>query len=117
MIALVFYGVDIEIGIQVQRSLESQGVFVDFFLVCRLSQSVITKTLLDDFSKYNTVVLIDTGKSEIHYSSELALSLSQSNQNIRVFRRIPNSTWSEVSNDTLEFNVNDIVSYVLFGVK
>lgn len=114
-IAIVFYGVDIEIGKLAQASLLTQGVIADIFVICKLSRSVVTEILLRNLVKYEKSVVIDTGKSEIHYSTELALALLQSGQSVKVFQRIPSHVWSEVSDDSLEFDDNEIVRYILSG--
>ena len=114
-VALVFFGVDIEIGLQAQNSLLSQGVCADLFVICQLSRSIIGHTFESKLATYSKVVVIDTGKSEIHYSTELALSMLQSGRGVKVFTRIPTTVWSEVSEDSPEFDVDEIVRYVLSG--
>jgi hypothetical protein len=114
-VALVFYGVDIEIGLQAQNSLLSQGVCADLFVICQLSRSIIGHAFESKLATYSKVVVIDTGKSEIHYSTELALSLSQSRRGVKVFSRIPTPVWSEVSEDSPEFDVAEIVRYAMAG--
>lgn len=114
-IALVFYGVDIEIGLQVQNILLSNGVFADLFVICQLSRLILGHAFESKLATYSKIVVIDTGKSEIHYSTELALSILQSGRGVKVFTRIPTTAWSEVSEDSPEFDVDEIVRYVLSG--
>jgi hypothetical protein len=114
-VALVFFGVDIEIGLQVQNLALSQGVFVNLFVICQLSRSMISVEFVNELATYSKIVLIDTGKSEIHYSTELALSILNSGRDVKVFTRIPTPMWSEVSEDLPEFDVNEIVEHILEG--
>ncbi len=114
-VALVFYGVDIEIGLQVRNSLSTQGIFADLFVICQLSRSIINQAFLGKLATYSKEVVIDTGKSEIHYSTELALSILQSGSGVKVFARTPTAVWSEVSEDSPEFDVTEIVKYILSG--
>ena len=114
-VALVFYGVDIEIGLQVQNSLITHGIFADLFVICQLSCSIISQSFVSELVTYSKIVVIDTGKSEIHYSTELALSILQSERAVKVFTRIPTAVWSEVSEDAPEFDVAEIVGYILSG--
>jgi hypothetical protein len=115
MVALVFFGVDIEIGLEVQNLVLAQGVFVDLFVICQLSRSIISQDFVNKLATYDKIVLIDTGKSEIHYSTELALSILNSGQDVKVFTRIPTPMWSEVSEDLPEFDVDEIVEHILEG--
>lgn len=114
-VALVFFGVDIEIGHQVQKLLFGQGIFVDLFVICQLSRSIISQDFIEKLGTYTKAVFIDTGKSEIHYSTELALSLLNSGLGVKIFTRIPTPLWSEVSADLPEFDVGEIVEHILVG--
>lgn len=114
-IALVFYGVDIEIGLQVQNLLLSKGVFADLFVIRKLSRSIVGHAFKSKLATYSKIIVIDTGKSEIHYSTELALSMLQSGHGVKVFTRIPTTIWSEVSEDSPEFDVDEILRYILSG--
>ena len=114
-IALVFYGVDVEIGLSSQNSLQSHGIRTDLFVVCELSKGTISSNFMDKLNDYSEIAVIDTGKSEIHYSTELAFALCKQNQNVRTFHRTPISSWSEVSDDSPEFSTMDIVNSFLLG--
>lgn len=114
-VALVFYGVDIEIGLQVKNSLITNGIFADLFVICQLSRSIFSQALVSKLITYSKIVVIDTGKSDIHYSTELALSMLQSKCVVKVFTRMPTAVWSEVSADSPEFGVEEIVEYILSG--
>ena len=62
--------------------------------------------------QYETIIIIDTGKSEIHFSSELAWLLKTTGKNVHKFQRESSEIWAEVSADELEFSVDEVVHLI-----
>jgi hypothetical protein len=114
-IALVFFGVDIGIAENVQSSSSKQGVIIDLFVVCQLSSSITNESFQNRLLNYESIVILDTGKSDIHYSTQLALSIAQKGKRVKAFQRIATSAWSEVSDDSLEFNEAEVLNHILLG--
>lgn len=114
-IALIFFGVNLQIAEEVQISLYNKGISVDLYVVCRLSSTIVSESIQKKLATYRKVVILDTGKSEIHYSTQFALSISQMGKETKIFQRIASPSWSQVSDDSFEFSEKEIIDYVLSG--
>jgi hypothetical protein len=62
-------------------------------------------------------VLIDTGKSDVHFSTDLAFNLKENGNNINLYQRGPSQKWSVVSDDAIEFDVQSIVQKIVKGFE
>lgn len=112
-ITIVMYGVEIGIGLEVIRTLETVGLCVDLFVMCELSNRIVTNELMNELQNYDEVVVIDTGKSDIHFSSDLTIALLSRGQKVHQFQRNSSPVWSEVSSDLPEFSVEKICTIIL----
>ena len=112
-ITIVMYGVEIGIGLEVLRTLESAGLCVDLFVMCELSNRIVTNELMNELKNYDVVVVIDTGKSDIHFSSDLTIALMSRGQKVHQFQRNSSPVWSEVSSDLPEFSAEKICRTIL----
>jgi hypothetical protein len=114
-VAVVFYGVNIGIGLETVTKLEDMKIGTDLFVVCKISNWEYSADFIDALQKYKDVVIVDTGKSEIHYSSKLAFHLSTLQVRVKIFARTSMPTWSEVSDDSPEFDAETIATYLQSG--
>lgn len=112
-ITIIFFGLDIGIGLEVSRTLEVAGIYVDFFVMCELSNRIVTNDFMSELQNYNEVVIIDTGKSDIHFSSDLTIALLSRGQKVHQFQRKSSPIWSEVSSDFPEFSAEQICTVIL----
>jgi len=112
-IAIVMYGVEIGMGLEVIRSLETAGLCADLFVISELSKRIISNEFLNELQNYDEIVVIDTGKSDIHFSSDLTIALLSRGQRVHQFQRSSSSVWSEVSSDLPEFSVEQICAATL----
>jgi len=108
-IAIIFFGVDISIAQQVAEKLLEHNLVIDLFVITQISNRINSSEILSELFKYDEIVLIDTGKSDIHYSSELALCLVSQGISVSQYCRRPSDAWSEVFSDSPEFTPDDIV--------
>ena len=115
IVAVVFFGVNIGIGLETATKLENLKIGTDLFVVCKISNSEHNADFIDALQKYSEVIIVDTGKSEIHYSSKLAFHLSTLQVKVKIFERTSMPTWSEVSEDHPEFDAETIATYVQSG--
>ena len=60
--------------------------------------------------------MIDTGKSKVHFSTELVLNLKEHVSNIDLYQRDSSQKWSVVSDDAIEFDVQSIVQKIVKGI-
>ncbi len=111
-IALIFYGVEISLAEEIVSSIGILGKECDLFVITELSKEDGSSNLFSKVLQYETIVIIDTGKSEIHFSSELAWFLKQNGRNVHKFQRQSLHKWSEVSNDELEFSSDEIIDLI-----
>ncbi len=69
--------------------------------------------LMNELQNYDEVVVIDTGKSDIHFSSALTIALLSRGQKVHHFHRNSSPAWSEVSSDRPEFSAEKICTTIL----
>ena len=77
-----------------------------------LSKEDEGSNLFSKLLQYETIIVIDTGKSDIHFSSELAWLLKENGKNVHKFQRQSSRKWSEVSNDQLEFGYDEVIDLI-----
>jgi hypothetical protein len=111
-IALIFYGVEISLAEEIVSGIGILGKEYDLFVIIELSKEDENSNLFLKVLQYETIVIIDTGKSEVHFSSELAWLLKQNGKNVYKFQRQSSRKWSEVSNDELEFGSDEIIDLI-----
>lgn len=116
-IAFIFFGVDVDIVVQARNILIDKGVLVDLFLVCELTPMIISAPFITKLKSYNKVIVADTGKSEIHFSTELIVCLLKSKIHVVSFQRKSNAGWFEVSSNAPEFTSDDIIKSVFSGER
>jgi len=71
--------------------------------------------LFVELSRHENLVIIDLGKSEIHFSSDLALRLKEYGKKVYLYQRNSSKKWSVVSEDPLEFDTKTILQKFLRG--
>jgi pyruvate/2-oxoglutarate/acetoin dehydrogenase E1 component len=111
-IAVIFFGVEISFIESVIRKINGDECPVDLWVISKLSKQNERSHLVSEFLKYNKIVIIDTGKSEIHYSSELAWLLREKGGKIHKFQRESSAIWAEVSAEELEFSADEVVELI-----
>ena len=112
-IAIVFYGVNIAIAKEVKNDLDQIDYGADLIIITKLEKQNFNSDLVSTLMGYEHIIILDTGKSEIHFSTELAWHLMHSGKRVDKFHRSSSNKWSEVNSDELEFNPRQIAE--LFG--
>jgi pyruvate/2-oxoglutarate/acetoin dehydrogenase E1 component len=112
---LVFYGVEISFIEEVVIRSKIVDISYDIILISKLSRIEKESKLFSQLSSYEKIIIIDTGKSEIHFSSELAWQLKMNGKNVFKFQRKSSDNWSKVTADELEFKVEEVVSFAQKG--
>ena len=49
------------------------------------------------------------------YSTTYPIMIAQKGKRVKAFQRIATSAWSEVSDDSLEFNEAEVLNHILLG--
>ena len=111
-IALIFYGVEISFAEDIVNNIGISEKECDLFVITELSKEDGSSNLFLKVLQYEKIIFIDTGKSEIHFSSELAWLLKENGKNVHKFQRRSSNKWSEVTNDELEFGTDDIINLI-----
>ena len=75
--------------------------------VTRVHNKVI-ENLMEICRAYESVVILDNGKSLISFSQKLALSLSREKISYKYFPRTHSERWSEVNDDSHELSPEQI---------
>jgi pyruvate/2-oxoglutarate/acetoin dehydrogenase E1 component len=111
-VAIIFYGSDPSMVENILSQVNNEKS-IDLFLMSQLVAIDHNADLFNEIKKYNSFFVIDTGKSDIHFSTETALRLKEEGIKVKVFQRISNSKWSEVSEDPIEFTQEQIMEQIM----
>ena len=76
----------------------------------------MTSTLFYELSQHDRIVVIDTGKSDVHFSTDLAFNLKENGNHVDLYQRDSSQKWSVVSDDAIEFDVQSIVQNISKGI-
>ena len=114
-IAIVFYGVNIAIAEEVKKGLDQIDYAADLIIMTKLAKQSFNSDLVSVLMGYDQIVILDTGKSEIHFSIELAWHLMHSGKKVVKSHRSSSNKWSEVNSDELEFNPRQIIELIQKG--
>jgi len=111
-VAIIFYGSDPSM-VENMLSQVNNEKSIDLFLMSQLVAIDHNTDLFNEIKKYDSIFVIDTGKSDIHFSTETAWRLNEEGIKVKVFQRISNSNWSEVSEDQIEFTQEQIMEQIM----
>jgi pyruvate/2-oxoglutarate/acetoin dehydrogenase E1 component len=116
-IAVVSFGVNILVAKEVAAELSKEPYSVSLVSMNKLVKIDLSSELFSEIVQHEKIVVIDSGKSEIHFSSDLALSLKKYGKETHLYQRTSSQKWSVVSDDALEFDVQSIIQKVLRGTN
>ena len=116
-IAVVFFGVNISIAREISEKLSDKSYCVSLVNIIRLSKIEVTSTLFYEISQHDRIVVIDTGKSDVHFSTDLALNLKESGDHVDLYQRDSSQNWSVVSDDAIGFDVQSIIQKIVKGIE
>jgi len=116
-IAVVFFGVNLSIAREISEELSEKNYCVSLANIIRLSKIEMTSTLFYEISQHDRIVVIDTGKSDIHFSTDLAFNLKENGNHVDLYQRDSSQNWSVVSDDAIEFDVKSIVQKIVKGIE
>lgn len=111
-VAIIFYGSDPSMVENILSQVNNEKS-IDLFLMSQLVAIDHNTDLFNEIKKYNSIFVIDTGKSDIHFSTETAWRIKEEGIRVKVFQRISNSKWSEVSEDPIEFTQEQIMEQIM----
>jgi deoxyxylulose-5-phosphate synthase len=115
-IAVLFFGVDNSIAHKVSEELSEKNYSVSLINIIKLSKIEFSSKLLLELTQQDKIVVIDTGKSEVHFSTGLVLNLKENGINVEYYQRNSSQKWSVVNDDALEFDVQSIVQKISKGI-
>ena len=116
-IAVVFFGVNISIAREISEEFSDKNYCVSLANIIRLSKIEMTSTLFYELSQHDRIVVIDTGKSDVHFSTDLAFNLKENGNHVDLYQRDSSQKWSVVSDDAIEFDVQSIVQKIVKGIE
>ena len=114
-IAIVSFGVSISFAKEVTVALSKEQYSVSLVNITKLSKIKLTSKLVSEIIQHDKIVVIDSGKSEIHFSTDFVFDLMKYGRNIDLYQRDSSQNWSEVSDDTIDFDVQSIVQKIVKG--
>ena len=114
-VAIVYFGVDLSTAIEVTERLNKENYSVNLVNFTKLSRVNLETSLFAELVKNEIFIILDSGKSEIHFSSDLALKLREMSKYVYLYQRSPSQKWSEVNDDEIEFTVNCIIERIMKG--
>jgi deoxyxylulose-5-phosphate synthase len=115
-IAVLFFGVNNSIAHEISEELSKKNFCVSLINMIKLSKIEISSKLFYEITQHHKIVVIDTGKSGVHFSTELVLNLKENGNNIDLYQRDVSQKWSVVSDDAIEFDVQSIVQKITKGI-
>ena len=115
-IGVLFFGVDNSIAHEVSEELSKKNYCVSLINIIKLSKIELSSQLFYEITQQDKIVVIDTGKSEVHFSTELVLNLRENGNNIDLYQRNSSQKWSVVNDDAIEFDVQSIVQKISKGI-
>ncbi len=116
-IAVVFFGVNISIAREISEEFSDKNYCVSLANIIKLSKIEMTSTLFYELSQHDRIVVIDTGKSDVHFSTDLAFNLKENGNHVDLYQRDSSQKWSVVSDDAIEFDVQSIVQKIVKGIE
>ena len=114
-IAIVSFGVNISFAKEVRVALSKEQYLVSLVNITKLSKINLTSKLFSEVIQHDKIVVIDFGKSEIHFSTDFVFDLMKHGRDVDLYQRDPSQNWSEVSDDAIEFDVQSIVQKIVKG--
>ena len=111
-VAIIFYGSDPSMVENILSQVNNEKS-IHLFLMSQLVAIDHNTDLFNEIKKYNSIFVIDTGKSDIHFSTKTAWRFNEEGIKVKVFQRISNSKWSEVSEDPIEFTQEQIWEQIM----
>jgi pyruvate/2-oxoglutarate/acetoin dehydrogenase E1 component len=114
-IAVVHFGINISFAKEVTVALNKEQYSVSLVSITKLSKINLTSKLVSDIIQHDKIVVIDFGKSEIHFSTDFVLNMMKYGRDIDLYQRNSSQNWSEVSDDAIEFEVQSIVQKIVKG--
>jgi pyruvate/2-oxoglutarate/acetoin dehydrogenase E1 component len=105
-VLIVFFGLDLGYFREILAEFQNSGLQADYLIATSVSPSMGLGK--ERISKYKSIVVISTSKSEISYAQKWALSLSQISIPVRYFGRESSDRWSQVNEDRPELSPSDI---------
>jgi pyruvate/2-oxoglutarate/acetoin dehydrogenase E1 component len=115
-IAVLFFGVNNSIAHEISEELSKKNCCVSLINIIKLSKIELSSKLFYEITQHDRIVVIDTGKSKVHFSTELVLNLKENGNNIDLYQRDASQKWSVVSDDAIEFDVQSIVQKIAKGI-
>lgn len=112
---VISIGIDLSPAIELTEKLNHERYSVNLVNFTTLSKFNFCSELFVELAKYDEFIVLDSGKSEIHFSSDLVLWLLKSKKNVDVYQRTSSLKWSEVNDDHAEFTTNEIMQRIMKG--
>jgi hypothetical protein len=113
---VVNYGLDVDYFCEITELAESLQLVVDILHInqygAELSESSFAR-----LAKYKRIILLDSSKSLVTESRNLALNLSQRRIKVDFFPRTPTTSWGEVFADVHETTPHDIVTTLMEAIN
>lgn len=108
---LIYTGFDTEFIEQLLLRAESLGTTFDLFLNCQIP---FQDSYYGECSpqEYLRIAYIQDTKSLFTASHTEALKITTKNNDVRVFTRVPNKSWSSVYHDIPEYTAEEVIRYV-----
>ena len=105
-ILIVFFGLDTAYFLEVLNQFRSSGFPADSLIFRKTIHS--TESWEEFVTKYTSIVVVSTSKSEVTYAQKLALEISQSERSVKYFGRKSSERWSQVNEDQPEWSPSQI---------
>jgi hypothetical protein len=114
-IAVISFGVNISIAKKITAELIEKHCSVSLINILKLTKINLTSELFRQIINHDKIFVIDLGKSEIHFSTDLVYNLKECGKSVDLYQRHSNQNWSIVTDDSVEFDVKTITQKIVIG--
>lgn len=106
-VLFIYFGLALEYIMDTQEQFKKYGVLSDLLIVAKIGSEFQLDHLT--LSKYDSIIVMDTSKSEISYAQRLVSDLRSKFSKILYIGRICSEAWGFVSNDLPEVSPQEIL--------
>jgi hypothetical protein len=104
---IIYFGLDFDYLQEIQKEFKSINEEFDTLIIRVIGNDYRFEN--EEFNEYDSILVIDTSKSEVSYARNLSLDLLSSGKNVIYVGRKPSLTWSYVNSDKPEIQTTTIL--------
>lgn len=105
-VVLIYFGLDLQYLLDTQSKFKQAGIEADLMIVAKIESEFHLNDM--NLEKYESIIVMDTSKSEITYARKLVSELRSALLNVLYVGRVYSEAWGHVTRDTPEISPEGI---------